>query len=171
MTRPTTTVGADLDAPRQADELHWIDGGREADAAAPPMPADSLRSSATAPKRVRELTAATERLQHQLLQHARRLQSIMLRLAGVAQRGGAEPIAGVIRDAAAPRADPASLSAREREVLHLLTEGLRSPCIAQRLGIRNATVEVHRRNIMRKLDLHSIAALTKYAIREGLTSL
>ena len=64
-----------------------------------------------------------------------------------------------------------SLSTREREVLKLLTEGVRSPCIATGLLISRATVEVHRRNIMRKLGLHTIAALTKYAVREGLTSL
>ena len=63
------------------------------------------------------------------------------------------------------------LSAREREVLRLLTEGSRSPCIAAHLCISVATVEVHRRNIMRKLGLHTIAMLTKYAVREGLTSL
>ena len=63
------------------------------------------------------------------------------------------------------------LSAREREVLRLLTEGSRSPCIAAHLGISVATVEVHRRNIMRKLGLHTAVALTKYALREGLTSL
>ncbi len=62
------------------------------------------------------------------------------------------------------------ISAREREVLRLLTEGSRSPCIAAHLGISIATVEVHRRNIMRKLNLHSVAALTKYAVREGLTA-
>ena len=56
-------------------------------------------------------------------------------------------------------------------MLGLLTEGSRSPCIAMHLGISLATVEVHRRNIMRKLDLHTVAALTKYALREGLTSL
>ena len=38
------------------------------------------------------------------------------------------------------------------------------------MHIAASTVEVHRRNIMRKLDLHSVAELTKYAIREGLTS-
>jgi DNA-binding CsgD family transcriptional regulator len=66
---------------------------------------------------------------------------------------------------------PSPLSAREREVLCLLAEGVRSPCIATQLGIRLATVEVHRRNIMRKLDLHTSAGVTKYALREGLTSL
>ena len=67
--------------------------------------------------------------------------------------------------------DAQPLSKREREVLRLLTEGSRSPCIATHLGITTATVEVHRRNIMRKLGLHTVAALTKYAVREGLTSL
>jgi DNA-binding NarL/FixJ family response regulator len=61
------------------------------------------------------------------------------------------------------------LGRREREVLKLLAEGLTSPVIGSRLHIATSTVEVHRRNIMRKLDLHSIAELTKYAIRHGLT--
>lgn len=61
------------------------------------------------------------------------------------------------------------LGRRENEVLKLLAEGLTSPEIGTRLHIATSTVEVHRRNIMRKLDLHSIAELTKYAIRQGLT--
>ncbi|HEU4430457.1 MAG TPA: response regulator transcription factor [Myxococcota bacterium] len=65
----------------------------------------------------------------------------------------------------------ASLSAREREVLQLLAEGLSSPQIGKRLFIATATVESHRRNVMRKLGLHSVADLTKYAVREGLTAL
>jgi len=64
-----------------------------------------------------------------------------------------------------------ALSAREREVLRLVAEGVRTPAIARRLGITEATVEVHRRNVMRKLDLRTVAELTKYAVREGLTSL
>jgi two-component system NarL family response regulator len=63
------------------------------------------------------------------------------------------------------------LGAREREVLQLLAEGLTSAEIAQRLHVSTSTVETHRRNIMRKLDIHNVAALTKYAIREGLTAL
>jgi DNA-binding NarL/FixJ family response regulator len=63
------------------------------------------------------------------------------------------------------------LGAREREVLQLLAEGLTSSQIAGRLHVSTSTVETHRRNIMRKLDVHNVAALTKYAIREGLTSL
>jgi len=65
----------------------------------------------------------------------------------------------------------AALSAREREVLRLVAEGVRTAAIARRLGITEATVEVHRRNVMRKLDLRGIAELTKYAVREGLTAL
>lgn len=61
------------------------------------------------------------------------------------------------------------LGRREREVLQLLAEGKTSPEIATGLHIATSTVEVHRRNIMRKLDLHTVAELTKYAIRHGLT--
>ncbi len=72
-----------------------------------------------------------------------------------------------------PRSDNASayerLGAREREVLQLLAEGLTSSEIAKQLHVATSTVETHRRNLMRKLDLHGIAELTKYAIREGLT--
>ena len=70
-----------------------------------------------------------------------------------------------------PDEDEASLAPREREVLALLAEGKRSIDIASRMQISAATVEAHRRNIMRKLGLHTVAELTKYAIRKGLTSL
>lgn len=63
------------------------------------------------------------------------------------------------------------LGAREREVLQLVAEGLNSGQIADRLDIATSTVDTHRRNIMKKLDLHSVAELTKYALREGLTNL
>lgn len=59
---------------------------------------------------------------------------------------------------------------REREVLQLLADGHTSPEIGNLLHIATSTVEVHRRNIMRKLELHSVAELTKYAVRNGLTS-
>jgi two-component system NarL family response regulator len=62
----------------------------------------------------------------------------------------------------------AELGRREREVLRMVAEGQRTPAIAQRLHISPATVEAHRRNIMRKLDLHSVAELTRYAVRMGL---
>jgi DNA-binding CsgD family transcriptional regulator len=63
------------------------------------------------------------------------------------------------------------LSAREREVLQLLAEGMSSKEIATRLQLAVPTVETHRRQITEKLGLRTIAELTKYAIREGLTSL
>lgn len=65
----------------------------------------------------------------------------------------------------------ARLGPRECAVLKLITEGEPSRAIASKLSISVSTVEAHRRNIMRKLGLHSIAALTRYAIREGLTPL
>ena len=84
-------------------------------------------------------------------------------------------VAGAIVEAARDKTSLAGSSAvhlgrREREVLALLAEGKSSSEIAARMHIAASTLEVHRRNIMRKLDLHSVAELTKYAIREGLTS-
>lgn len=64
-----------------------------------------------------------------------------------------------------------SLTVREREVLQLLAEGKASKEIATQLGVSPATVETHRRQIMQKLGLHTVAELTKYAIREGLTTI
>ena len=63
------------------------------------------------------------------------------------------------------------LTAREREVLQLLAEGKTTKQIASALYISVKTIETHRQQIMKKLNMHSIAELTKYAIREGLTSL
>lgn len=62
------------------------------------------------------------------------------------------------------------LTPREREVLQLLAEGRSTKEIATRLHLSASTVDTHRRHIMEKLDLHTVAELTKYAIREGLTS-
>ena len=68
---------------------------------------------------------------------------------------------------------PASqiLTDREREVLQLMTEGKSTKQIALELHISVKTVETHRRQMMHKLDIYSVAELTKYAIRKGLTSL
>ena len=63
------------------------------------------------------------------------------------------------------------LSPREREVLQLIAEGWSTKQIASHLYVSIKTIETHRRQIMKKLDLHNIADLTKYAIREGLTSI
>jgi DNA-binding NarL/FixJ family response regulator len=63
-----------------------------------------------------------------------------------------------------------SLGAREREVLQLVAEGKTSAEAAEQMHISVKTVETHRRNICQKLGLHGTAELTKYAIREGLTT-
>src|SRR6476661_1980287 len=71
---------------------------------------------------------------------------------------------------AAARGAFTALTAREREVLQLMSEGKATKQIAMILHVSIKTVETHRRQLMEKLDLHSVAELTKYAIREGLTT-
>jgi DNA-binding NarL/FixJ family response regulator len=63
------------------------------------------------------------------------------------------------------------LTPKEREVLQLVAEGHTTKEIAARLHVSPKTVETHRQHIMEKLGLRAVADLTKYAIREGLTSL
>ena len=63
------------------------------------------------------------------------------------------------------------LTDREREVLQLIAEGQSTKRVALKLHISAKTVETHRRQIMNKLDMHTVAELTKYAIRKGLTAL
>ncbi len=160
-----------------------------------------LRSNCEFQSCIRELAETNDSLRREVAAAARKLQTIMHALALAAERVGDGPLAQVIRTVAAAPSDlssvtacgldggqpcaqgrrpgapcgasapPQALSRREREVLRLLADGIRSPSIAPHLGITIATVEVHRRNIMRKLGLHTIASLTKYAVREGLSSL
>ena len=73
-------------------------------------------------------------------------------------RGGADSAAG-------------QLTNREREVLIQIAEGLSNKEIASKLGVGVRTVETHRERIMRKLNIHSVAGLTKFAISKGLVSL
>ncbi|MES2946943.1 MAG: response regulator transcription factor [Pseudomonadota bacterium] len=75
-----------------------------------------------------------------------------------------------------PQSDKATpdnrrLGRRETAVLRLLAQGKSSPQIGEALHIASSTVDVHRRNLMRKLGLHTVAELTKYAIRVGLVAL
>lgn len=63
------------------------------------------------------------------------------------------------------------LTAREQEVLRLLADGKRVKEIAHLLEISSKTVESHRQNIMDKLEIHSTIELTRYALREGLTTI
>jgi DNA-binding NarL/FixJ family response regulator len=84
-------------------------------------------------------------------------------------------IAEMVNGNGAPRESRISsvfdkLTKREREVLQLMAEGRSTKQIAMDLQVSVKTVETHRRQIMEKLDIHSVAELTKYAIREGLTT-
>jgi len=69
---------------------------------------------------------------------------------------------------ARPRSEARTLSSREREIIQLLAEGCSNKEVATWLGISVKTAETHRANIMRKLDLHSISDLVRYAIRNNL---
>lgn len=64
-----------------------------------------------------------------------------------------------------------TLTAREKEVLHLAAEGCTSADIAGRLGISGRTAETHRSNLMHKLDLHTQADLIRFALRRGIVSI
>lgn len=82
----------------------------------------------------------------------------------------------VVKDYTKPHPAPSlaecpELTNREREILQLMSEGKRSSQIAGLLSISVKTVDTHRQQIMHKLGTRSVADLTKYAIREGLTSL
>ena len=62
------------------------------------------------------------------------------------------------------------LTNRQREVLQLVAEGNSTKQIAAILGVSVKTVDMHRQNLMARLDLHNVADLTKYAVREGIAS-
>ncbi len=66
---------------------------------------------------------------------------------------------------------PNPLTPRERDVLRQIAEGKSTKEAASFLCVSDSTIETHRQNIMKKLDIHTIAELTKYAIRHGLTSI
>lgn len=81
-------------------------------------------------------------------------------------------VRGFIEAGQTPRSTAfTALSAREREVLQLTAEGKTGKQIASQLKVSVKTIETHRRNIMDKIGADSIAALTRYAIREGITAL
>ena len=81
----------------------------------------------------------------------------------------------VVKDYVMPPAnsgspDSANLTIREKEVLQLVAEGYSTPQIASSLHLSAKTIDSHRQNLMGKINAKGIAGLTKYAIREGLTS-
>jgi len=87
-------------------------------------------------------------------------------------------LAGNVLDAFAHASKPnrktrqrVELSEREMEILQMISEGKSSKEVAGTLNISIKTVETHRQHIMQKIGIHNVAALTKFAIREGITSL
>jgi DNA-binding NarL/FixJ family response regulator len=81
----------------------------------------------------------------------------------------AREIVAQIRDPRPVVEQPFSvLSVREREVLHLIAEGLAAKEIATQLGISTKTVEAHRTSLMRKLGVRKATELVRYAVRHGL---
>lgn len=82
----------------------------------------------------------------------------------------ASTLTGALIDGSEGKLAVQRIGPRERQVLQLVAEGNTSAEIAEQLHVAFSTVEVHRRNIMRKLDLHNVAELTKYAIRNGITT-
>lgn len=80
-------------------------------------------------------------------------------------------VAALLRDAVLHPNEPAGaevLTAREREVLQLIAESYSTKQVAAKLSVSVKTADNHRTNLMRKLDLHDVASLTRYAIQIGL---
>jgi len=92
-------------------------------------------------------------------------------------RGGAffspKVAASLLRTVGAPPsrsgADPARLTGRERDVLALIVTGIGNKAISKRLGVSLSTVKTLRGRLIRKLDLHSVAELTQFALAHGIT--
>lgn len=96
----------------------------------------------------------------------------LLRAISAVQRGRtylcpdvASVVVGALLNQDGPIRPASVLGAREQQVLQLVAEGYTSNQMGDKLHIASSTVEVHRRNIMRKLDLHSVAELTRYVVR------
>ena len=93
-----------------------------------------------------------------------------IRSVALGRRNLCQECAGMLAKTAADGDHP-RLGQREIEVLKMIAMGHSSAEIGKQLFIATGTAEVHRRNILRKLELHDVAGLTRYAIREGLISL
>ena len=131
--------------------------------------------------RVHDLEAATDSLRREVNDGARRLKDMLEAIAAAEERAGHAAAARGLRQIVHPSSSadetvrgnrsgpgngpPECLTGREQQVLRLVTDGCRSPQIAVRLGVRVGTIEVHRRNIMRKIGEHSIAGLTRFPVR------
>lgn len=80
-------------------------------------------------------------------------------------------VAGYVKNSQRPQTSYDRLSTREREVLKLLAEGLSAKEIATRLNLSVKTVDVHKYNLMRKIDVHDRSELIKYAIQKKLIAI
>jgi len=82
------------------------------------------------------------------------------------ESGVAASVVDAVLENANEAADP--LTARERQILQLVAEGNTTKEIARLLNVSFKTAESHRNHIMKKLDIHEVAGLVRYAIRQGL---
>ena len=102
----------------------------------------------------RDLVAAVEALQHRRTFFTPKVAQMMLE--------------GYLRPHESDTSDKCVLTPREREVIQLVAEGKTTKEVATALSLSVKTAETHRTNLMRKLDLHSVADLTLYAVRNGI---
>jgi DNA-binding NarL/FixJ family response regulator len=102
----------------------------------------------------RDLVAAVEALQHRRTFFTPKVAQMMLD--------------GYLRPQESDTPDKCVLTPREREVIQLVAEGKTTKEVATALSLSVKTAETHRTNLMRKLDLHSVADLTLYAVRNGI---
>jgi len=109
----------------------------------------------------RDLVTAVEALQRQRTFFTTRVSQMVLD--GFLDRERKDARGEAIDDTA-----PDPLTSREREVIQLLAEGRSSKEVAVTLNLSVKTAETHRTNLMRKLGLHSVADLTRYAVRNGI---
>jgi DNA-binding NarL/FixJ family response regulator len=112
----------------------------------------------------RDLVAAVEALQRQRTFFTTRVSQMVLD--GFLDREKKDP-AGEIPEESSTEL----LTSREREVIQLLAEGRTSKEVAVTLNLSVKTAETHRTNLMRKLGLHSVADLTRYAVRNGIVQI
>jgi two-component system NarL family response regulator len=155
-------------------DLNGIEATRQIRTAFPSVPVVVLSTYAHEDYVLRALEAgawayvlkisAHEELLHAIESVAKGRRYLSPEITGLVVDAGVE--AQSARDSGNPR-----LSGREQEVLQLVAEGRTSGEIAARLHLATRTVEQHRRRIMEKLDLHSVAELTQYAIRKGIVSI
>ncbi len=102
----------------------------------------------------RDLVAAVEALQHWRTFFTPKVAQMMLD--------------GYLRPQESDASEKCVLTPREREVIQLVAEGKTTKEVATALNLSVKTAETHRTNLMRKLDLHSVADLTLYAVRNGI---